>query len=150
MWSSKRSGRDESALGRHIGTSADSPTRCGHPAPRRRKHRCGGCRSGRIVGVTGSPRASGPRRWRDERSRTMSDEELVKNVTDELSWDPKVDHLAIAVAADDGVVTLRGTVGSFRQKREAKKDAERIYGVRDVKDELQVRILTDGGKDDAE
>ena len=37
----------------------------------------------------------------------------------ELFWDPKVDSGAIAATAADGVVTLRGTVGSFREKREA-------------------------------
>jgi osmotically-inducible protein OsmY len=49
----------------------------------------------------------------------MTNETLQRNVTNELAWDPKIDSEAIAVSADDGVVTLRGTVGSFRQKREA-------------------------------
>ena len=53
----------------------------------------------------------------------MSDDKLVKYVQDELIWDPKVDSAAIAVSAHGGKVTLRGTVGSFREKREAKKDA---------------------------
>src|SRR5262245_45984932 len=80
----------------------------------------------------------------------MSNNELQRLVTEELHWDPKVDAAAIAVAADDGTITLRGTVGSFRQKREAKKDAERVYGVRKVDNDLQVRILTDDRRDDAE
>ncbi|MGN6521942.1 MAG: hypothetical protein ACTHMZ_01835, partial [Actinomycetes bacterium] len=46
----------------------------------------------------------------------MNDKELVAGVTDELFWDPKVDGEAIAVTADSGVVRLRGTVGSFREK----------------------------------
>jgi osmotically-inducible protein OsmY len=73
----------------------------------------------------------------------MSNDKLERNVTDELYWDPKVDNEAIAVSADDGVVTLRGTVGSFREKREAKQDAERVYGVKKVENELEVRILND-------
>ena len=80
----------------------------------------------------------------------MSNDELERWVTDELFWDPKVDNEAIAVAADDGKVTLRGTVGSFREKREAQKDAERIYGVTSVDNELKVRILTKSGRDDAD
>ena len=80
----------------------------------------------------------------------MSNEDLELNVTDELYWDPKVDNEAIAVSADDGVVTLRGTVGSFRQKREAKQDAERVYGVEMVNSELQVRILDAHRRDDAD
>src|SRR6266545_2473051 len=60
---------------------------------------------------------------------TKTNAELELDVTEELAWDPKVDSEEIAVAADGGTVTLRGTVGSFRQKREARKAAERVYGV---------------------
>jgi osmotically-inducible protein OsmY len=80
----------------------------------------------------------------------MSSKDLARYVTDELYWDPKVDSAAIAVSVDDGVVTLRGTVGSFREKQEAKHDAERIYGVKDVKNELDVRILNEHRRSDAE
>ncbi len=80
----------------------------------------------------------------------MSNDELARYVTDELYWDPKVDSSALAVSVDDGVVTLRGTVGSFREKQEAKHDAERIYGVKDVKNELEVRILNEHRRSDAE
>jgi len=80
----------------------------------------------------------------------MSNDKLERYVTDELHWDPKVDDEAIAVSADDGVVTLRGTVGSFREKREAKQDAERVYGVKKVENELEVRILNDDRRGDAE
>ncbi len=80
----------------------------------------------------------------------MSSNDLARYVTDELYWDPKVDSAAIAVSADDGVVTLRGTVGSFREKQEAKQDAERIYGVKDVKNEIDVRILNEHRRSDAE
>ena len=67
----------------------------------------------------------------------MSNEELQENVTDELRWDPKINS-SIAVGADGGTVTLRGTVGSFREKRAAKKAAERVYGVTAVQNELSV------------
>src|SRR5262245_28844297 len=80
----------------------------------------------------------------------MSNDELVGRVAGELVWDPKVDSASIAVSADDGTVTLRGTVGSFREKREAKKAAERVYGVLNVKNDLQVRIMTDARRDDAD
>jgi osmotically-inducible protein OsmY len=80
----------------------------------------------------------------------MSNNELARYVTDELYWDPKVDNAALAVSVDDGVVTLRGTVGSFREKQEAKHDAERVYGVKDVKSEIEVRILNEHRRSDAE
>jgi osmotically-inducible protein OsmY len=80
----------------------------------------------------------------------MSDDDLVRDVGDELAWEPTVDSGAIAVTAEDGAVTLRGTVGSFRQRREAKRAAERVFGVKSVHDELQVRILDRDRREDAD
>jgi osmotically-inducible protein OsmY len=82
---------------------------------------------------------------------TMTAERLTLNVSDELFWDPKIDPEEIAVGADDeGTVTLRGTVGSFRQKSEAERAAERVWGVTTVNNELSVRILDNHQRDDAE
>jgi osmotically-inducible protein OsmY len=80
----------------------------------------------------------------------MSNDELERWVTEELFWDPKVDNAAIAVSAHDGDATLRGTVGSFREKREAQSATERVYGVKTVKNELKVRILTEHAREDAD
>jgi osmotically-inducible protein OsmY len=80
----------------------------------------------------------------------MSNDELEGLVTDELFWDPKVDNAAVAVSAEDGAITLRGTVGSFREKREAQNAAQRVYGVKSVQNELKVRILTENARDDAD
>ena len=80
----------------------------------------------------------------------MTNDDLQLDVAAELSWDPKVDSQAIAVSADDGAVTLRGTVGSFREKREAGKAAARVYGVTEVSNELQVRMLDGSNRDDAD
>jgi osmotically-inducible protein OsmY len=75
---------------------------------------------------------------------------LTLSVKDELFWDPKVDSEQIAVSADDGTITLRGTVGSFRQKRDAKQAAERVHGVVYVENDLTVRILTKSRRADAD
>jgi osmotically-inducible protein OsmY len=80
----------------------------------------------------------------------MTNEELALAVADELHWDPKIDSEAVAVSADDGTVTLRGTVGSLRQKREARRAAERVYGVTGVDNELDVGILTEHRREDAD
>ena len=77
-------------------------------------------------------------------------DDLQLDVAAELSWDPKVDSKAIAVSADDGTVTLRGTVGSFRGKREAGKATARVYGVTEVSNELHVRVLDGSKRDDAD
>jgi osmotically-inducible protein OsmY len=80
----------------------------------------------------------------------MTNEELERAVTDELFSDPKIDSEAVAVVADDGTVTLRGTVGSLRQKREARRAAERVYGVTGIINDLEVRILIEHRREDAE
>lgn len=80
----------------------------------------------------------------------MSNEDLQRHVTEELHWDPKVDPAAIAVSTDDGLVTLRGTVGSFWEKRFAKEDAQNVHGVKRVDNQLKVRILNEDRRNDAE
>jgi osmotically-inducible protein OsmY len=80
----------------------------------------------------------------------MTDDELRRDVAAELLWDPKVDAEQIVVSADDGIVTLRGTVGSLRHKQEADRAARRVSGVTGIHDELQVRILSSDRREDAE
>jgi osmotically-inducible protein OsmY len=84
------------------------------------------------------------------KEQVMSNEQLQHWVTEELAWDPKIDCKAIAVAADHGAITLRGTVGSFGEKRDAAKAAERVYGVKSVTNDLKVRLLTEHGREDAD
>jgi osmotically-inducible protein OsmY len=79
-----------------------------------------------------------------------SNDDLTADVSDELLWDPKVDNTAIAVFADDGATTLRGTVGSLREKREAGKAAQRVYGVTSVDNQLEVRLLSYAARADAD
>jgi osmotically-inducible protein OsmY len=110
----------------------------------------GGATDDRVAGRSDhGPEAFAHREPR-RKEHEMTNDELVIEVGDELFWDPKVDNETIAVSADDGTVTLRGTVGSFREKREAKKAAERVYGVTKVKNELQVHLLNGQRRDDAE
>ena len=54
------------------------------------------------------------------------------------------------MSANAGEVTLRGTVASFRQKREAQRAAERAYGVDSVRNELDVRIVDEHGRQDTD
>jgi osmotically-inducible protein OsmY len=84
------------------------------------------------------------------REVTLTDERLEVRVAEELAWDPRVDSEAITVSVYDGVVTLAGTAGSVRQKREAQKAAERVHGVVLVNNELDVRIRADDCREDAD
>lgn len=68
-----------------------------------------------------------------------------------LVLDPRIsDPDEIAVAAEAGTATLRGTVGSFRQRRAAVGDTRDVAGVYDVDDELEVRLLNDARRDDTD
>jgi osmotically-inducible protein OsmY len=78
------------------------------------------------------------------------DNELTADVSDELFWDPKVDSAAIAVSADGGKITLRGTVGSLHEKREATKAAQRVFGVTSVDNQLKVKLMNDDRRADAD
>lgn len=79
-----------------------------------------------------------------------NDDELLRDVKDELRWDPRVDADAVAVSANDGRVTLRGTVGSVREKHAAGKAVENVFGVVAVDNELEVRLLNAHKREDAE
>lgn len=68
-----------------------------------------------------------------------------------LVLDPRIpDPDEIAVSADAGIVTLRGTVGSFSQRRAAASDARESEGVDEVFDEIEVRLLNDARREDAD
>jgi osmotically-inducible protein OsmY len=68
-----------------------------------------------------------------------------------LSQDPRLPAPAeVAVSASDGAVVLRGTVGSFSQRRAAVSDARKVPGVYDLDDQLQVRLLDGARRGDAE
>jgi osmotically-inducible protein OsmY len=70
----------------------------------------------------------------------MTDDDLQRDVTAELNWDPQVDSAAIEVSAASGMVTLRGTVTSLGHKRSGSNAAARVRGVTRVADELTVQI----------
>jgi VCBS repeat-containing protein len=81
---------------------------------------------------------------------STSDNALGDAVRSELEWDPKVDQTHIGVAAADGAVTLTGYVTSYAQEHAAVRAAERIYGVRAVADELEVRLPQPFKRNDTE
>jgi osmotically-inducible protein OsmY len=82
--------------------------------------------------------------------QTSFDNDLATDVSDELFWNPKVDNAALAVSASDGKISLRGTVGSLREKREARKAAQRVFGVISVDNQLQLKLMNDEKRADAE
>ena len=79
-----------------------------------------------------------------------SDSELRVDVISELQWDPQIsDPNAIGVAVQDGAVTLTGHVPTYTEKLAATRTAERVYGVKAVANDLQVK-LADAPRDDSD
>jgi osmotically-inducible protein OsmY len=69
-----------------------------------------------------------------------SDEEIERDVKDELQWDPDLDATDIALSVKEGVVTLTGFVRSYTDKYEAEAAAKRVAGVAGVANDLEVRL----------
>jgi osmotically-inducible protein OsmY len=73
----------------------------------------------------------------------VTDKDLQQAVHDELEWDPSVDAAHIGITANNGVVTLTGHVGSYAQKWAVERAAGRVFGVKAVAEELDVRCPSD-------
>jgi osmotically-inducible protein OsmY len=69
-----------------------------------------------------------------------TDSELKLDVENELKWEPMVNEAHIGVTANGGVVSLAGHVLSFAEKYAAEKSAKRVYGVKAVANELDIRL----------
>jgi len=77
-----------------------------------------------------------------------SDTVLQSDVLDELKWEPAVNAAHIGVSAKDGVISLNGHVSSYGEKYAAVQAAERVYGVKGVANELEVRLVGDTKRTD--
>lgn len=69
-----------------------------------------------------------------------TDNEIERDVKDELQWNPDLDATDIAVSVKQGVVTLAGFVKSWSDKYEAEMAAKRVSGVRGIANDLEVRL----------
>jgi osmotically-inducible protein OsmY len=58
----------------------------------------------------------------------------------ELKWQPKVNAANIGVAVKDGIVTLTGYVSSYTERYEAEEATKRVYGVKAVVNDIEVRL----------
>jgi osmotically-inducible protein OsmY len=74
---------------------------------------------------------------------TIIDQRLKDSVTYQLEWDPELDASLIGVSAQDGVVTLTGYVNSYAAKLAAERVSRRVYGVKAVANEIEVRLASE-------
>jgi osmotically-inducible protein OsmY len=77
-----------------------------------------------------------------------TDAELQSDVLDELKWEPAVTAAHIGVTARQGVVTLSGHVPSYGEKFAAERSTVKVYGVKAVANELEVKLHKDGARTD--
>lgn len=70
----------------------------------------------------------------------MTDKLLKQHVENALEWEPSLDASDIAVAVDEGIVSLRGTVRTYAEKLTAEKIALRLFGTKGVANDLDVHI----------
>jgi osmotically-inducible protein OsmY len=71
---------------------------------------------------------------------TRSDEEIQRDVLEELKWDARVRPNEVGVAVKDGIVTLTGWVDSYLKKLAAEEDAYHVPGVKAVVNDIEVRL----------
>ena len=70
-----------------------------------------------------------------------TDPQIQEDVINELQWDPSVTAREVTVSANNGIVTLRGSVPHFVEKLAAEHAAQRVGGVKAVADELEVNFM---------
>jgi osmotically-inducible protein OsmY len=79
-----------------------------------------------------------------------ADAELQHDVENELRWEPSVEATQIGVSIQDGIVTLNGAVDQYAEKLAAVRSAQRVYGVKAVADDIQVRLPGSSERTDAD
>ena len=78
------------------------------------------------------------------------DRQLQEAVLAEFTWEPSITAAHIGVTAEDGVITLSGTVPNYFEKRAAERAAGRVKGVRAVAEELKVQLPGPMQRNDAD
>lgn len=81
-----------------------------------------------------------------------TNEELQKDVMEEIKWDPLLRNVAseIGVSAKDGVVTLSGMVDTYGKKLSAERAAQRVKGVKVVACDIDIKLSKIGIRTDIE
>jgi osmotically-inducible protein OsmY len=79
---------------------------------------------------------------------TRTDEEIQREVLDELKWDARIQPNEVGVAVKDGVVTLLGWVDSYSKKWAAEEAAHRVRGVKAVVNDIEVRLPSSSERTD--
>ena len=79
-----------------------------------------------------------------------TDNDVKRDVEDEIRYDPDAESIDIAVSVGAGVLTLTGSVHSYRQKLHVETLAKRISGRMTLANEIQVRFAASDSRPDPE
>lgn len=79
-----------------------------------------------------------------------TDSQLQQDVLAELAWEPSVNAAQVGVEVKDGIVTLAGHVGSFVEKWEVERAAQRVSGVRGLAVEMDVNLPGSSRRNDVD
>ncbi len=79
-----------------------------------------------------------------------TDEQIQRDVLDELKWDARVQPNEIGVSVKDGVVTLIGDVDTYLKKWDAEEAAKRVRGVKAVANDIEVQLPGFGERTDTD
>ena len=73
---------------------------------------------------------------------SKTDLQLKHDIEEELRWDPKVNSAQIGVSVDGGAVALLGEVDTYAERWAAEDAAKRVSGVRTLRQDLAVKLLS--------
>jgi osmotically-inducible protein OsmY len=77
-----------------------------------------------------------------------TDEKVRDAVLHQLDWEPEFNASAVGVAVEDGVATLTGTAESFADKLAIERAVKRVYGIRGVANDIQVKLANERNDSD--
>lgn len=79
-----------------------------------------------------------------------TDEEIQRDVLEELKWDARVQPNEIGVTVQDGIVTLLGWVDNYGKKWAAERTTHRVRGVTAVANDIEVRLPSSAERTDGD
>jgi osmotically-inducible protein OsmY len=100
------------------------------------------------MATTGTTSTTTTRTTDDEATR--SDEQIQRDVLEELKWEQYVRPNEIGVIVKNGIVTLTGWVEHFIKKSAAAEAAQRVRGVKAVVNEIEIRLPKESQRTDVE
>ena len=85
-----------------------------------------------------------------QQTATRTDEQIQRDVLDELKWDARVQPNEVGVTVKDSVVTLTGSVDNYGKKWTAERTTHRVSGVRAVANDIEVRLPSGAERTDSD